>query len=203
MMVMYAEAKKNGRWQKVGKVFDSWFLELSATDRVCDDIDELTFQVLSGIKQELHTTYTDFKTMQPHVGLPDDASDEIANNKYFVGRKCYYLNFDEIMSYDWDQDVYEIGYTTETQYSKLDKGNKPAIIRNFVNKDKNVVDSHEMDMIIKNPDLRNSKKYWVKVKYNRNSIGELCYFFYHNSIPRLYELASVSDGLRVIFTFIP
>ena len=202
MMIMYAEVKNNGTWTKVGKVFDSFFEEIDKTDRVCDAIDLFTYEVFSGKKHIVTQDYTKFNTFDPETGLPADCSQEIFDNKYFTDRDVYSLTLEEIMHFDWYQEVYKLCYTTEVQYKKTPKGEKPALVRHFVLKDLPIVEPSEMDMILANPNLRKEKKYWVHVKYDKQFINELCEFFYKHSLPKLYDLKQSAEDVRVIYTFV-
>ena len=189
---MFAEIKIDGVWQKVGKEFKSTYPELSdGTDRVYD----------GGISLLQWLTYN----TEPN-GMPEDASEEIQQLKYFNDKKVYYIQLDELLALDlWDMEIYEhIGYITEWQYKRFKEDNiEPANVRHEIyNPAAKRVTRFEMDMIMHNPKLRDSQVYYVEHHYDKIVMKQKFDFFCNTSIPRLIELipeGGTAKDVRIIF----
>lgn len=189
-MIMFAEVKQDGIWHKVGKKFISAFYDLGQTDRVFD-----------GRNKELEAFLCDNSYA---TNMPLDASEEIKNNKYMGAVNCITLG--ELLDFNWDKEVYKIGYITEWQYESIRKHSdfKPARILDVPFwKDAEVVSPFKMGLIIDNPILRTSDKYYIEYKYNETTIREQCKFFCEVSIPALIKLipeGGTTEDVRIIFS---
>lgn len=190
-MVMFAEVKKDGQWQKVGAVFKSTYEELNG---------RLTDRVFDGRNKTLES----FLYNNAYVtGMPLDASDEIKHNKNIGVANC--LTLKELLSLKWDEEVDKTGYISEWQYERFKKdGIAPvAITDKLIIPDVKAVTPFEMDLIIKYPVLRTARKYYVAYKYDKRTYAEMFSFFCYESIPALIkcipEFATTQD-VRIIFS---
>lgn len=190
-MIMFAEVKQDGIWHKVGKQFKSALEELDgqSTDRVFDGRNK-------DLETFLHNnSYT--------TNMPLDVSDAIKNNKYFGVVNCITLK--ELINLNWDKEVYKIGYISEWQYEYVqNSGQKPArILDQPFWKETEIVSPFKMDLIINNPVLRTSDKYYVEYIYDKTTIREQCKFFCETSIPALIKLIpdnGTIEDVRIIFS---
>ena len=114
-MIMYAEVRKNDVWEKVDAIFPSAFSEMQdiLTDRVCDDRNTILYE-LFGWVANMTEKYTEVKPINELKGLPEDVSADIASNDYFrFGGFTSYLTLEEILNYNWDATIYNIGRISE------------------------------------------------------------------------------------------
>lgn len=193
-MVMFAEVRENGKWNKVGKEFTSTYEELDG---------QLTDRVFDGRNVHLLS----FLSENSIPGFPYDASEEIKNHVVFKHySSMHHVTLKELLDLDWYKETCQNGYITEWQYERLkNDGVEPVnIIKNLLGRDAITVSPFLMDMIIANPSLRQDAKYLVSYKYDKHTMKELCDFFCGVSIPKLTKLipeGGTTDDVRVIFSF--
>jgi len=196
-MVMFAEVRQNGEWHKVGKEFVSTYEEMEG---------QLTDRVFDGRNMELTAFLASYYygniISEPDVG----ASEECKNHKLLSGQIVYVSTLREILDFDWDKEVYELGYISEWQYKRLkNDGIEPtSIIKNpFRGGGNMAVRPFFMDMVIARPSLRQQCRYFVEYRYDKCKMRDVCDFFCNVSVPRLIEL--IPDGgtiedVRIIFS---
>ena len=191
MLTMFAEARQDNQWYKLEQYFTSTYEELEGefTDRVYDGRDK---QLIS------------FLTAQSYGGMPDDASDDIKNHRFFQGGDIYYTTLKELLAFEWDKVVHKTGYISKWQYERLKKnGVKPANILNEpVLKTTPIVYPFQADFIIDYPSLLKGSLY-VVYEYDHKPFYELCEFFCKVSIPSLIKLipeGGTMDDVRIVFS---
>lgn len=193
-MIMKAEVLVDGEWQAVGKVFQSalqpyfWMGEKPLTDRVCDARNPILY-VVFGAPHVRRNKRTEIETM-PYVDN---------------GGHITYL--DELVGYNWNAPVSDIGIISEFQYKRWqESGIEPTNVNRYVvGKDAKIVTPFEMDMILMNDNLRVAKKYYVKFNYNTRTVKDECAFFCNTSIPALMKLVpsgGTMHDVRVRYAFV-
>ena len=192
-MVMFAEVKKDGQWQKVGAVFKSTYEELNG---------RLTDRVFDGYNKELES----FLIVYSHLFCTDESecSEEVNNHKAFKGGAGFVITLEELLKLGWNDEKYKVGYISEWQYERFKKdGITPvAITDKPIIPDVKSVTPFEMDLIIKYPVLRTARKYYVAYKYDKRTYAEMFSFFCYESLPALIkcipEGGTVQD-VRIVF----
>ena len=184
-MIMKAEVYKDGKWQPVGKIFQSALEENMLTDRVCDERNPILYEIFGGPKIN--------GMISPIEGIQN--TDE-----------GYVVYLSDILNYNWDDTICSNGLISEWQYRRYkEQGIKPAYVRKKISDIENtaVVSLFEMDDILENDDLRTSQKYYVNYQYDFKSLHELCCFFHKTSVASLVDLATDNkiDTVRVIYCF--
>lgn len=208
-MIMYAEVRKNGVWEKVGELFPSAFREMfpNLTDRVCDERNAILYELFGWISNKSEK-YTEIKPISELKGLPDDVPAEIASNHYFCfGGFNSYLTLAEIMDYNWDATISHVGKISEKAYVNWKKnGTVPARWdRHITGEDKKIITPFVMNGILDGSILRDEGiKYYVAVEYEPKSYKEYCNFFCSTSLPLLLQLVPKGgsyEDVRVVYTF--
>lgn len=209
-MIMYAEVRKNGIWEKVGSIFPSAFSEMRGklTDRVCDERNAFLYE-LFGWTVNKTEKYTVIHPISELRGLPNDASEEIANNHYFCfGGFTSYVTLNEILNYNWDATISHIGRIPEKSYVRWKRdGILPARWDSHISgEDKKVITSFVMNGILDGSIQREEGiKYYVAVEYAPKSYKEYCSFFCSTSLPLLINLVPQNgnyEDVRVVYTFV-
>lgn len=209
-MIMYAEVRKNGIWEKVGSIFPSAFSEMCGklTDRVCDERNDFLYE-LFGWTTNKAEKYTVIHPINELRGLPNDTSEEIANNHYFCfGGFTSYVTLNEILNYNWDATISHIGRIPEKSYVRWKRdGILPARWdRHISGEDKKVITSFVMNGILDGSIQRDEGiKYYVAVEYAPKSYKEYCSFFCSTSLPLLINLVPQNgnyEDVRVVYTFV-
>ena len=188
-MIMKAEVFKDGEWKKVGSVFKSALDDSLLTDRVCDAIDPVLYEIL-GHYGALKIKHTSIKTIPSTV----------VDNTNII-----YLS--DILQYNWDATMSCIGTISEFQYKMLkEKGMLPANKnRHIFDDNAKVVEPFEMDMILKDESLRGDYKYYVHYEYDTQHLQALCGFFCDVSIPTLMKQipkGGSANDVRVKYVFV-
>lgn len=191
-MIMYAEVRRDGQWHKVGREFISTYDELDG---------QLTDRVFDGRNKELES----FLCAQSRTGMPKDASEDIKKNKNFSPSETHFATLREILDFEWDKEIYEIGYVTEWQYKRIiNDGISPTIIvKNPFRAGNMVVSQFLMDVIIDNPSLRQDVRYFVEYQYDKCKMKNVSDFFCNESITGLISLipdGGTTDDVRIVFT---
>ena len=189
-MIMKAEIFKDDAWHPVtDKIFQSALQEDLLTDRVCDEHNNILYEVL-GAPKACRFEHTPIATVGTY------------NEETHSG--VVYL--DELIQYNWNAPVSHVGIISEWQYARLkydsiEPVNKSAHI---FNPNAKLVYPSEMDMILANKDLRDAPKYYVRYEYDTQPLNELCAFFCNITIPSLIKLVpeggAISD-IRVVYSF--
>lgn len=209
-MIMYAEVRKNGVWEKAGSIFPSAFSEMRGklTDRVCDERNAFLYE-LFGWTTNKAEKYTVIHPISELRGIPNDASKEIANNHYFCfGGFTSYVTLNEILNYNWDATISHIGRIPEKSYVHWKRdGILPARWdRHISGEDKKVITSFVMNGILDGSIQRDEGiKYYVAVEYAPKSYKEYCSFFCSTSLPLLINLVPQNgnyEDVRVVYTFV-
>lgn len=191
-MIMYAEVRKDGQWHKVGREFISTYDELDG---------QLTDRVFDGRNKDLIS----FLCAQSWTGMPKDASKDIKNNKNFNPSETHFATLRELLDFEWDKEIYDIGYISEWQYKRLvNDGTAPSsIIRDPFRASNMVVSQFLMDVIIDNPSLRQDVRYFVEYQHNKCKMKHVSDFFCNESIPGLINLipeGGSTNDVRIVFS---
>lgn len=198
MITMFAEALKEGKWYKMGKIFPSALPELEGqlTDRVYDGISRALENALSGESLKR----SDILHIYP--GVADDTCDEIAAHPSLIGKCVRHVYADNLLAFLVTYCTCKVGYITEWQYKRFTSdGIQPVHIRHNIPKSTGVkVNPMEMDMILNNPDLRREDvKYFVRHEYDRRAFNQDCPFFFDKIAPILAELYNSYDKVRIVY----
>ncbi|MBQ0088741.1 MAG: hypothetical protein KBT27_05365 [Prevotellaceae bacterium] len=201
-MVMYAEVYQDGVWHKVGKKFNSWFVDVM-TDRVCDERNEFLYCLFGG-SDVANTDYC-MTPLTDLRGLPEDVSSEIKHNNYFeqsVDISASYLTLDEILKFNWDAEIYKVGNISEYSYKRWkEQGIQPARWNWPVKSNSKIISPLEMDMILNGVIERDRDvKYFVKVNYDYSTYKEQCKMFYSDALAKLITLGAPNE-VRVVYMF--
>ena len=191
MLTMFAEIKQDGEWRKVGREFDSTYqdCDMLLTDRVYDGRDAGLISFLSA---------------QCWNGMPNDASEEVSTHKLMQG-DVHFATLRELLDFEWDKEVCNIGYISEWQYKRLKEyGIEPAnILKDPFRRDNMVITPFFMDMVIACPTLRtNGVRYYVEYKYDKSTVKDVCTFFCGQSIPKLINLipeGGTAHDVRIVY----
>lgn len=201
---MYTQVKRDNLWHGVDAIFKSALKEAgdTLTNRPYDGRNYVLFEILTG----KHFKQNDGLTELPPI-CGDIAKNLVEHGSYPNDYVFQYATLKDLLEYDWGKFVARVGYITERQYRKLkDEGTFPAYIRNNVLfNDVNVVKTSEMDLILKNPELRNDKNYFIKFEYEEKRLSEECNFFFEETIPALIKLipnGGNSEDVRIIYGMI-
>lgn len=192
MFTMFAEVKQDREWRKVGREFESTYEELEG---------QLTDRVYDGNNKALIS----FLASEGCAGMPEDVSAEIKGHKYFQGDDVHYCTLRQLLDFDWEKEVYDLGYITEWQYKRLDQtGIKPTVItRDPFRQSNMVVSPFLMDVIHKNPSLRQEVRYFVEYKHNVYKMRYVSKFFDQASIPGLIKLIPEGGSMhdvRIVYS---
>lgn len=190
-MLMFAEVRRDGQWHKVGKEFISTYEELDG---------QLTDRVFDGRNKDLNTFLWDYCFMNSN---PQDVSEETLQSTKSEG-VVYGLTLSEILKFDWEKEIFKVGYISEWQYKHLKDGIKPVnITRSPFHGNNMAVTPLHMDLILAHPSLRNDVRYFVQYQYDKRTAREACDFFCNTSIPGLIKLipdGGTMDDVRIIFS---
>lgn len=200
---MYAEVFKDNKWQKVGSYFKSALNEMGnlKTDRPCDEKNFVLYEILTGIHMRQNDNLTKIKSMNSINSLPDDTSMKF---KKLENETYYYTTLKNIINYDWDAQISNIGTISERQYKKLKQnGIWPANMnRHVLYPNYKIVSPFEMDMILSGTSDRDSEAYYIRFEYNTRPIKNECKFFCNISIPELIKLVPYGnsyDSVRIVY----
>ena len=210
-MIMYAEVFKDGVWHKVDKCFKSAYpaMQGQLTDRVCDEYNPILFELFTGIHQSQNKNLTKIDIIAKTDGLPTDVSSDIADKTSILLQSNYngaFLTLSDLINYNWDAYISEVGIISEWQYKRLKKDCIwPANInRRVLYENSKVISPFEMDMILKDKSLRDCDLYYVRFEYNAMSITDRCKFFCEEAIPALIKLTPKNgsyDDVRIVYVY--
>lgn len=97
---MFAEVRSDGRWKKVGWVFDDG--DGGMTDHPYDGRNYRLFAALAGVRNGYGEAVTPISTPR---GLPADVSPEVQSESHDDDYSHSWLLLSELLAYDWNQVV--------------------------------------------------------------------------------------------------
>jgi hypothetical protein len=185
---MKAEVLRDGVWTKVGNVFKSAIYDSLITDRVCDERNNILFEVF-GAQNACKVKHTHVEPVK------------------YVEKDCFVAYLDDILNYNWDATVSEKGLISEWQYKRFQKNGDMPINKNrlVLSSDAEIVSAAKMDEILLGHEVRVASKYYVEFLHGTRTLKYICSFFYENSLKKLTELIPEGGNehcVRVVYNFI-
>lgn len=202
---MYAEIKGfDGKWEKVGNVFQSSWDDGSKTDEPYDDRNYCLFAILAGVRNGNGREVTPIAEPK---GLPDDMSDKLNNESKdwleYDGHSFSWFTLKELLDFDWDKKGTQSGVISLEQYQDFKKGIGPNSWCQSIYGGGNVtVSNDELDALIENNSFEHGKKYNTRVQWDV-SYKDMGAYFYTKTIPALQSIAPDGDPekVRIVFWF--
>lgn len=219
-ITMYAEVRENGKWNKVGEVFEngdykpdmpaiSW--NKPYTDHPYDGRSYDLFAILADVRNGSGfagiKTSNGFNPISEPKGIPEDVSEAVGGllRDWYYGYS--YLSLKELKEYDWNQTVTHVGVITEEQYIEMkESGEHPSHwCGSTSGKDIVTVGTDTMDKILnKTLDRNTDLKYYVQTEFPPVAYKECCPYFYEDTLTELEKLVpsgGTNEDVRIVFAF--
>lgn len=223
---MYAEVKKNGKWEKVGRVFKNPYYANGKENQIDEDgfqcNPKLTdhpyerrnydlFAMLANVRNGRGTAGCDtgdgFIPIAPVKGLPIDVSQEVLKESDDIGYDGHshsWLTLEELLGYDWMRTTKHRGFVDSKEYAIFKKEGKPRWWCGDVGGGRVfIVGNETMDGILlvrlSFPEILKEMSLYTKVEWSetyKESAGD----FITETIPALQKLGEPED-VRIVFWF--
>ena len=218
---IWAEVKKDGKWQKVGKVFKNTYYEPGKPNRVYEDEDGYesnpemtdepyqgrsysTFSILANVRNGYGFAGCDtgngFLPIAFPRGIPSDVSAEARAclESYDVdGHSHSYLTLAEIKAYNWQQYTVKRGWVDADGFKEFVADGKPSSYSGGVSGGKvSHVSNETMKSAVAAGETTNL---YTQVEW-RETYAESAHSFLVETVSELEKLGS-PDEVRIVFFF--
>lgn len=223
---MYAEVKKDSKWEKVGKVFKNPYYDKTRPSTTAEDGYEWNaklidnpykkrnyslFAILADVRNGFGCAGCDlgdgFNPIDDPRGLPKDVSREIkkeSDSWDCDGHSHSYFTLKELLDYDWDQKSKIRGWVYENGFLEWQEKGRPSNYCGGV-EGKNVEHITWQEMKRKIMDKSNKftklmgREYVCNVEWEE-SYRECANSFLTETIPQLKRLGN-PENVRIVFWF--
>ncbi len=204
---MFAEVKKDGSWQKVGKIFKGW--NDKPTDEPYHHRNYDLFAILANVRNGEGFAGIDtgdgFMSIAMPRDLPLDVSAEIkkeSDDWNGDGHSHSYFTVAELLQYDWTLKTRHRGFVSPDEYKVFKEKGKPEQWCGGVG-GSNIINNEEMDKRIKNgidsKDTGFGARHYTRVEWSE-PYKDSCTEFLEETIPSLKGLGT-PDNVRIVFWF--
>jgi len=209
---MYAEVRKDGKWEKAGEVFDNpWYkpdLEIEwntpKTDEPYCGRNYDLFAILANVRNGYGfagvPTGTGFNPIDKPRGLPEDVSKEVkglSGEWGLDGHNHSYLLLSELLGYDWEgQATTHYGVFSEEEYVQFKKTGVPGSHAGDVFGSNVVVVNGDEIFDVPN----DGKSYHTRASWEETYAQSVGPAFLERTLPALKELGH-PDDVRIVFWF--
>lgn len=209
---MYAEVNKDGKWEKVGNIFDNpWYnpdyeskWNTPKTDEPYTERNYDLFAILANVRNGYGfagvPTGSGFEPISMPRGLPEDVSAEIKELADEWGRDGHshsYLILSELLGYDWEgQTTTHYGVFSKEQYVQLKKTGIPgAYAAGVFGSDVVIVNGDEIFDV-----PNDGKSYHAWAAWEETYAQSVGPAFLEHTLTALKELGQ-PDNVRIVFWF--
>lgn len=222
---MFAEVKTNGKWIRVGEIFEGWS-KGSLTDEPYTGRNYDLFAILADVRNGLGfagiVTGSGFNPIADPKGLPNDSEylnavskyaydvspmsgksipeEEREKNRDWIMNSDYhshsYFTLDELMKYDWNQLTLKSGVVTKAEYLRYKKDGSPSAWCGSVSGGGvRNISNEEMETAMDTKHIQ----HYTTVEWG-STYAERCGNFLNTTIPALQRLGDRKD-VRIVFWF--
>lgn len=215
----FAEIKKDGKWEKVGEVFDDIYYNPDKpknkynkpkTEEPYAGRNYDLFAILANVRNGYGFAGCDtgegFVPICQPKGLPNDVCHEIKSESDSWGCDGHshsWHTLKDLLDYDWEQVTVKRGWVSEGEYKEFKESGKDAP-DTYCGGVSGIgvahVTNEEMDEIISgNMPKEEGKTYYTQLEW-AESYRERCIWFCENTIPALIKLGD-KEFVRIVFWF--